>query len=181
MKKTYLFSLILTFAFLSCQNKQVNNQLSSLNMELSEALLGDNFENIDFETIPRLTMAQYDSLQLKKVSGLQGYDTTYLSMGNTIFSNENGKILTIQVITGGEITEYLLSYGKDGILIDNLLVAYEDMVEYYSQVTSKINSNNIIVQTINFNYNDSEDSPIETSDTIIEKYKITPEFKFILD
>ena len=61
----------------------------------------------------------------------------------------------------------------------HLLVAYEDMVEYYSEVSSKINSKEIIVQTINFTYSDNDDDQVEKSDTAFVKYQITPEFKFI--
>ncbi len=53
------------------------------------------------------------------------------------------------------------------------------MVEYYSEVSSKINSKEIIVQTINFTYSDSDDDQVEKSDTAFVKYQITPEFKFI--
>ena len=184
MKKIILFCITLTVVFISCQNKQsnsfaFNNQLDSINISLNDSTLSNNFGNIDFERLPRLTMAEYNNLQLDKVTGLQGYDTTYLSMGRTLLLNDDGKIITIQVITDGEISEYLISYDKNGNLMDNLIVAYEDMVEYYSRISTQINSNQITVQTINFSYSDGEDNPVESSDTAITKYQITPEFKFI--
>lgn len=192
MKKIYLFNIILVTIFVSCQNKQENtsigstlplstipSQIKSLDVVLNNTTLGNNFENIDFDKLPRLSMALYDSLKLSMVDELKGYDTTYLSMGRILLENENGKIITVQVITDGEITEHLLSYDKDGKLVDNLIVAYEDVVEYYSQVSSKINSNQIIVQTVNFTYAETDKGSPELSDTIIKKYKITPEFRFV--
>ena len=100
-------------------------------------------------------------------------------MGRILLSNETGRIITIQVISDGEIMEYLVSYNSSGQLVDNMLVAYEDMVEYYSEVSSTIQSNNIIVQTVNFTYTDEQGDPIEDSDTTVAKYQISPEFKFI--
>lgn len=177
--------------FISCQNKQENigvntlslstipSQIKSLDVVLNDTTLGNNFENIDFDRLPKLSMTLYDSLKLAMVDDLQGYDTTYLSMGRILLENENGRIITIQVITGGEITEHLLSYDKHGNLVDNLIVAYEDMVEYYSEVSSKINSNRITVQTVNFTYDEADGEPVELSDTIIKRYQITPEFRFV--
>jgi len=185
MKKIYLFCFILLVIFLSCQNKQKEIEpparLDSLHIRLEETTLSNKAESIDLMTISRLSQSRYDSLQLAKVKELEGYDIADLTMGKILLSNDNGKMLTVQVITDGEITELLLSYDKDGNLVDNLIVAYEDMVEYYSQITSSINSDSITVQTINYIYSDSEDNTQETSDTIITKYKITPEFRFILD
>ncbi|MBK5722338.1 hypothetical protein JGH11_15795 [Dysgonomonas sp. Marseille-P4677] len=186
MKKIFLFSFTLTVIFISCQNKQsnsfvFNNRLDSIHISINDTMLSNNFGNIDFERLPRLTMAEYKNLQLDKVTGLQGYDTTYLSMGRTLLLNDNGKIITIQVITDGEIAEYLISYDKSGNLMDNLIVAYEDMVEYYSRISTQISSDQITVQTINFSYSDKDDNPIESSDTAITKYQITPEYKFILN
>lgn len=189
MKKIYLFNFVFVFILISCQEKQGSNivkipstipaHINSLDVVISDTNLGDNFDNIDFDKLPRMTMVLYDSLQLSKISDLQGYDTTYLSMGRILLSNENGRIITIQVITGGEISEYLVSYDKGGQLIDSMVVAYEDMVEYYSAVTSIINSNKITVQTVNFTYADEYGNPIELSDTAITRYQITPEFRFI--
>lgn len=184
MKKIYLFVLTFTVIFISCQNKKssdfaFNTELDSINVSLNDSALGSNFQSVDFENLPRLTMAEYDSLQLQKVTGLEGYDTTYLSLGKTLLVNNSGKIITIQVITDGEISEYLISYDKDGNIKDNLIVAYEDMVEYYSQTSSKINADQITVQAINFNYSDKDDNALESSDTLISKYKITPDFKFV--
>lgn len=186
MKKILLFGFTPAVIFISCQNKQAssfafNNQLDSISISLNDTTLSNNFGSIDFEKLPRLTMVEYNNLHLDKIAGLQGYDTTYLSMGRTLLLNDDGKIITVQVITDGEISEYLISYDKSGNLIDNLIVTYEDMVEYYSRISTQISSNQITVQTINFTYSDKENKPIETSDTSIIKYQITPELKFIMD
>lgn len=182
MKKIYLFSFIFLVTIVSCQNKQSENkqaQLDTLNVELSETQLSNKADSMDLTNIARLTEKEYTDLQLFNVKGLEGYSAEDLSMGRILLANDNGKILTVLVITDGEITEYLLSYDKSGNLQDNLLVAYEDMVEYYSEVSTKINSKEIIVQTINFTYSDSDDDQVEKSDTAFVKYQITPEFKFI--
>lgn len=184
MKKIYLFSIISFAIFISCQSKQENKtdaQLDKLDIELTEKELSSKIDSIDLASISRLTQKEYDDLQLSKVKGLEGYELSDLTMGQTLLDSTNGKILTVQIITDGEITEYLLSYDKDGNLVDNLIIAYEDMVEYYSEVTSKINSNKITVQTINFTYDGEDGNQSQTSDTAIAKYQITPEFKFITD
>lgn len=185
MKKVNLFSFILLSVLLfSCGNKQVKDaqpQLSSLNIELQETALSTKLKDIDLTRLPRLTPEEYDRMQLARVKNLEGYDLSDLTMGEILFANEQGKILTIKVITDGEITEYLLSYDKNGNLLDNLLVAYEDMVEYYSEVSSKINSNKIIVQTVNFTYGDEDGSNAEKSDTAFTNYQITPELRIVND
>lgn len=185
MKKIYLFSFILITSLVSCQNKQPEfqqqAQLDTLNIELSEMLLSSKADSIDLTKIKRLTQKEYNDLQLFNVKGLGGYGVSDLCMGHTLFSNENGKILTVHVVTDGEITEYLLSYDKSGTLQDNLLVAYEDMVEYYSEISSRIKSKEIVVQTVNFTYGNEEDELSEKSDTAFVKYQITPEFKFVMD
>lgn len=157
----------------------IPSHLKDLDVVISDTALRNDFENIDFDNLPRMTKVLYDSLQISKITYLQDYDTTYLSMGRILLSNETGRIITIQVISDGEIMEYLVSYNSSGQLVDNMLVAYEDMVEYYSEVSSTIQSNNIIVQTVNFTYTDEQGDPIEDSDTTVAKYQISPEFKFI--
>ena len=182
MKKIYLFSFIFLVTIVSCQNKQSEikqAQLDTLNVELSETQLSNKADSMDLTNIARQTEKEYTDLQLFNVKGLEGYSAEDLSMGRILLANDNGKILSVLVITDCEITEYLLCYDKSGNLQDNLLVAYEDMVEYYSEVSTKINSKEIIVQTINFTYSDSDDDQVEKSDTAFVKYQITPEFKFI--
>lgn len=184
MKRIYLFGLIFTVISVSCQKKQISlyeTQLNPLKVDIVDISLESSSNSIDLTKIQRLTQEQYNSLQLEKVKGLEGYELSDLSMGQTLLDNENGKILTIQIITDGEITEYLLSYDKNGNLIDNLIVAYEDMVEYYSEISSKIKSNEIIVQTINYTYDEVNSDSGGTADTAIVKYQITPEFKFVMN
>lgn len=186
MKKIYLFiGIILTIILFSCQNKQEKqgqiSSLESLDAKIEETTLSNKVEDIDLMKISRLTQSQYDSLQLSKVKELQGYDIADLTMGRILLNNDFGKMVTVQIITDGEITELLLSYDKNGNLVDNLIVAYEDLVEYYKEVTSSINSNKITVQTINFNYYDVGSNTIETADTIRTNYQITPELRFIID
>lgn len=183
MKKISLFSFILVIIFLSCQNKQEQQGqrplFESLHINLADTSLSYKAETIDLMKVLRLSQLQYDSLQLSKVKELQGYDIDDLTMGKILLNNNLGKILTIQIITDGEITELLLSYDKDGNLKDSLIVAYEDLVEYYKQITTSINSDTISVQTINFNYYAVGYNTIETADTVVTNYRITPELKFI--
>lgn len=185
MKSIYLFLIlfsVFSFSLFSCLNKKDNNAqllINELHIELDETKLSNSFEKVDMMALPRLTQDEYNNLQLGDVQELQGYDTAYLCMGKSLLDSAIGKIITVKVITDGEITEVLLSYDKNGKLIDNLIVAYEDMVEYYCRVSSLIVSDQITIQTINYNYAD-EDSKIEEScDTTIKKYTISPEFRFL--
>jgi len=184
MKKIFLSSLIVPVALLvSCGNKSTIDQSSIKNLDVvfDEIALSNKLNSIDLTKVARLSQMQYDSLQLVHVEGLQGYDINDLTMGNVLFENQNGKILTIRVITDGEVTEYLLSYDKEGCLQDNLLVAYEDMVEYYSEVTSRINSNKIMVQTVNFSYDGDSGNTLEKADTAITNYQITSELRIVTE
>mgnify|MGYP001126622575 CR=1 FL=1 len=184
MKTVFIISLsTICLSFFSCGNKQPNNQpvIDQLDVELNEIDLSNILNSIDLTKVQRMTQAEYDTLQLKQVEGLQGYDINDLTMGSTLFSNDKGKIVTVHVVTDGEVTQYLLSYDKDGKLLDNLLVAYEDMVEYYSEVSSHINSNKIKVQTVNFTYGDESGNDVQTADTAINSYRITPEFRIVTD
>lgn len=185
MNTVFIFCLMaLSYVFFSCGNKQVNEQpsrIKDLNIELDKIALSNKLNTIDLTKIERLSKIQYDSLQLSKVEGLQGYDLADLTMGRVLLANENGKILTILVITDGEVTEYLLSYDNSGNLLGNLLVAYEDMVEYYSEVTSCINSNKIMVQTVNFTYGDESGNVVEKSDTAVTNYQITADLRIVTD
>ncbi|MBB4037514.1 hypothetical protein GGR21_003431 [Dysgonomonas hofstadii] len=185
MKTTFIFGpLALSLMLFSCgsnQAKEQQSQVKNLDIQLDEVALSSKLNTIDLTKVERLTQIQYDTLQLAKVEGLQGYDIADLTMGRVLLSNENGRILTIQVVTDGEITEYLLSYDKNGVLQGNLLVAYEDMVEYYSEVTSRINSNKIMVQTVNFTYGDETGNTLEKADTAVISYQITKDLKIVTD
>lgn len=177
----FLFTTILLLSN-SCQNRHNDNtfnKIQQLDLHLDETELSNEQANIDFGTIPRLSQAEYDSLQLKSIEDLTGYDSQDLSMGHILFDSEDGRIITIRIITEGELTEYLLSYDKDGNLTDKLLVAYEDLVEYYSQVSTKIKSNQITIQTVNYIYNEEDSEDTISTDTIIASYQITPDLKFI--
>ncbi len=156
-------------------------ELNPLRIDLADISLKGNFNSIDITKIKRLTQSEYDQLQLAKVESLEGYGCNDLSTGQTLLKNENGKIITIQIISDGEVSEYLLSYDRNGNLVDNLIVAYEDMVEYYSEVSSRINANEITVQTINYTYDEMDEDTDGRADTAVVRYKITPEFKFIND
>lgn len=179
MKKfhiTYIIALLVSVV--SCQSKQSADKLDGMNFNLSDSTHYDESGSLAVNP-DRMTQALYDSLQLAEISDLQGYEPGDLSMGRVLLENEYGKIITIHIITEGEITEYLLSYDANNQLTDNLLVAYEDMVEYYSAVSSKINDNKIVVQTINYTYGGSDGNSKETSDTSFVNYQITNELKFI--
>lgn len=179
------FILMSVLGLISCESKsnkvaEVSPQSIPDEIILEDSTLGQYFDKIDFTKLKRLTQAQYDSLQLKQINSLSDYGLEDLSMGKTLFEGGSGKLLTLQVITEGEITEYLLSYDTKGNLVDSLVVAYEDMVEYYTQISSLIKKNQILVQTINFTY-DGNNGNEEESDTTIAKYQITPELRFLAD
>ena len=183
MKKHYVLYTILILSISCRNNKQDNNNPTQmhLNVELNETNLGNKADSIDFSSISRLTQAQYDSMQIRNIEDINVYEPKDFSMGRILFNEKNGKLLTVQIITEGEITEYLLSYNNEGKLMDNLLVAYEDLVEYYSQISTTIKSNEIAVQTITFNYEDADENSSESADTVIVNYQITPDLKFVLN
>ncbi|MDR2953857.1 MAG: hypothetical protein LBV43_02110 [Prevotella sp.] len=182
--------ILLTLLFLSCQNRQENKMghniediptirtEDTLSFYTASTLL-DNGEEIDLMKVPRLTRFEYYKMQLNKVPELKGYNTNYLSKGKTLSDNENGKLITVSIISDGEITEFLLSYDKDGKLIDNMIVAYEDMVEYYSQKSYNITVDIITLREVKFSYMDIKGSYYETSDTTYVSYKISPDLRFI--
>lgn len=177
----FLFTTILLLSN-SCQNRHNDNtgsQIQSLSFKLDDTSLESKLNDVDFESIPRMSQQEYDSLQINSIEDLNGYDSQDLSMGHVLFDSEDGKIITIRIITEGELTEYLLSYDRHGGLIDKLLVAYEDLVENYSQISSSIKSDTIKIQTINYTYDDSSDEEKEIADTVVSNYQITPELKFI--
>lgn len=187
IKYTLFLAFGIFLLFTGCQDKQhkeqrrVSDNLNTLDVKLSETKLSCSIDSLDMMKITRLSQEQYDDLQLYNVKGLEGYTIANLCTGQTLIDSPSGKILTVQVITEGEITEYLLSYDKEGKLQDNLIVAYEDMVEYYSQISSVINSDMICVQTINFTYDGVDGNATESSDTSVVRYKISPEYRFVLD
>ncbi len=178
----FLFTTILLLSN-SCQNRHndnTHNQIHLLNLQLDETTLsGGESGDIDFSQIPRLSQKEYDSLQIKSIEDLDGYDSQDLSMGHILFDSEDGKIITIRIITEGELTEYLLSYDRHGSLTDKLLVAYEDLVENYSQISSNIKSDTITIRTVNYSYDEKNGEETEIADTIVSNYQITPELKFI--
>ena len=177
----FLFTTIILLSN-SCQNRHNDNtqsQIKQLDLKLNESLLVNKPDSFDFTQIPRLSQQEYDSLQLKSIEDLDGYDSQDLSMGHILFDGEDGKIITIRIITEGELTEYLLSYDRHGSLTDKLLVAYEDLVENYSQISSNIKSDTITIQTLNYMYDEINGEEIETCDTVFASYQITPELKFI--
>lgn len=185
MKQIYFLGLIILLLLTACQDKLkkesqiMDKSLTSLNVKLSKTKLSCRADSIDLMKVSRLSQREYDQLQLYNVKELQGYTISDLSNGRVVVDDEYGKILTVQIITDGEITELLLSYNKEGKLQDNLIVAYEDLVEYYTQVTSMIESDSIMVQTVNFTYDGEDGNSAESSDTTVVKYQITPEFKFV--
>jgi len=180
-----LLPLIMLLALLfSCGQKDKETppqKIEELSLVLDPVLLNEEFGNLDLTRIARLTQSQYDSLQLVNVEELTGYDINYLSMGSVLLENENGKIITVRIITDGEATEFLLSYDRNGILMDNLMVAYEDLVEYYSEVTSRIQSNKIAVKTINYTYGDESGNTMEKSDTLIANYMLTNDLRIVME
>ena len=148
-------------------------------INLPDSIFFDNkFEDLDVEgsAASALTINQdtYDKLQLSNIEAFAYYSKDNFIVNKTLYEGENGKIISIYVITGGEVMEYLFSYDKDGKLKDSLLVAYTDNVEYFSTITSKLKSGKMIaVETINFSYDEAN-----TTDTITTWYNITPELKF---
>lgn len=193
MKKTYIFFFITVLLF-ACRNNKVEQETIESNVNKDTIVKIDTTENsikqkpsvndiyIEFDynidsiynsKAPRMTQKEFNNLQL---GSLKHFPYTYdlLSKDQSIYENQNGKIVTVEAYTGGERAKYLLSYNRDNKLLDFLLVSYEDYVEYFSRTSSMIKNGEIIVTEINY----TDDSIEGKSDTVIDKYKISPELKF---
>lgn len=188
IRRSLISSLILFFilSLSACNSKSKKEaDVSTLSLPdkivLQDSTLGKYFDVIDFNKLKRLSQAEYDSLHLVQINSLSGYGLEDLTMGQILFNGVNGKLLTLHVITEGEITEYLLSYDPKGNLVDSLIVAYEDMVDYYTEVSTLIKKNEILVQTVNFTYDGKDGNEETASDTSMTKYQITPSLRFLTD
>lgn len=166
----------------SCQNRQNEYnqpQIQLPDLRLEETTTGDKSDTINISRLPKLSQQEYDSLQIKDIEDFIGYDSQDLTMGQVLIDNEEGKVISIHIITEGELTEFLLSYDRHGNLKDKLLVAYEDLVENYSQISSTIKSGIITVQTINYIYDETDSLATETADTIFTTYEISSQLEFV--
>lgn len=177
----FLFSTILLISP-SCLNKpseykQTQTQLPDLWLE--ETTLSNRVDSSTLSILPRLSQQEYDDLQISSIEDLTGYDSQDLSMGKILIDSEDGKVISVHIATEGELTEYLLSYDKDGMIKSKLLVAYEDLVENYCQISSTIKSGTITIQTINYTYSESDSLENDIADTITTYYHISPEFEFV--
>lgn len=182
MKTSHIFFFIILLLSSSCQkgrNNEKQTQIQLPDLSISEHALMEGSDSIELNSLKRLSQQEYDSLQIQSIEDFIGYDLQDLSIGRVLFDSEEGKIISIHIITEGELTEFLLSYDKYGNPRDKLLVAYEDLVENYSQITSTIKSGTITIQTVNYFYNDEDSIESETADTVIANYKISPELRFI--
>lgn len=146
------------------------------NQENFEENLIDNHVDIIFiqgwdsiGSIVSLSPNHYDSLQLRKITHLP-YTLNDKFSYRIVSNTNNQRLLVLKLDIESEIYQYLLAYNKDGILISDLLVSYEDFVEYFSTISSIIKDDIIEVKTISM-----ED---EKSDTIINSYKIMPNLTF---
>lgn len=188
MKQICIYSLLFLILSVSCQNSQQGTIVPVAQVQANDLATSDIQEvveiksskryiytdSIDYMKFPRISSKEYNELQLSKVKEISEYDISYIAKGDVVLSNEKGKIISIYIVTGGEISEYLISYNSKGDLVDSVLVAYEDFVEYYSQVSSFIDKSGLVIQTVNFNYEEEE----ETSDTLTIKYELTNELRF---
>lgn len=180
MRFYYFLILVLAFFLFSCQFNRSSKEEQSKVGFLKDITFNLDKDSVNYDAMPRLTKEEFDSLQIKKIQYLENTDIAYLSMGEVLYSGDKGKIITLWVLSEGETIEYLLSYNKEGNLLDNAMVAYEDIVEYYSKTYSQIKSDQLTITTITFSY-EGVDDVVEKSDTSVVKYRITPDFKFLKD
>lgn len=145
---------------------------SVFTVDIKLTKLDNNWNKLDQEN-NILSLAEYDSLGLGKLSFIGPYGELQYEKGEVLLKSDNKELLTIKTISSGEISEYLLGYVNNQVS-DSLLVAYEDNVEYFSKVSSVITKDTITVMAINWDYSGMK----EIVDTIISRYIITPELKF---
>lgn len=136
----------------------------------------DNWNNLPSLVANKIDQSVYDSLNLNKLDFIPSYDYSDLVV-DVLSSNDslNTKLVLLTVINSGEIIEYLMTYNQD-VLIDDLMVYYEDNVEYYQQITSSIINDSVCVTSVR--WNDDHENYAEKSDTIIENYLLTPTLHF---
>ncbi|MCD7971890.1 MAG: hypothetical protein LUG18_04370 [Candidatus Azobacteroides sp.] len=186
MKKYSIFIFIIFIIHFSCKNQKdtcartLPESWNSVCIEFDHGELAENYNNIDFNQFPCLTSSQYDSLQLDKVNELEGFDPAYLSINRKVVSNDKGNIISVKLLANGQISECLISYDKDGNLIDDLTVAYEDLVEAESRIYSEMTANLITIRSIDFVYPEKEEELVGISDTVTLRYEITPDLRFLM-
>lgn len=181
LKSYYIYYLLLILCMSSCNGCKRQQGADSVDgtgcdsvfiVDIQQTSFDNNWNKLDQES-NILSLAEYDSLGLDKLSFIGPYGEFQYEKGEELLKSRNKKLLTIKSISSGEISEYLLGY-VDNQVSDSLLVTYEDNVEYFSKVSSIIAKDTITVMAINWDYSGMK----EISDTIISKYIITPELKF---
>lgn len=127
----------------------------------------------------KITEAQFNELQLHKMDRFKdrkfSQENVDVTVADTLYSNGKSKVILIVDNTGGEYAGYLVSYDVNGNYVSDIEVVYEDVVEYYSTVSSVIHNDTIRSQTINTEYTDDEK---EKRDTVNEVYVLTKNMVF---
>lgn len=175
--KYILITLTLIVLLAACrqttkEGQETSNSVDSLNNK-KEAVSFSVPDSIDMAKLSKIDFDQYESLQLDSV--VRNFDELDVYLGMS-YPLESGKLQTVWAISSGEASIYLVSY-RDNAMIDYATVAYSDWVEYYSSTTSILMNNELVVQTLEYNYDESED--VERNDTLISQYKISPDLKFV--
>lgn len=194
--KSLCLVAILFIACVSCKEKSkqadkaINNDYS---INLTEQVIGNNW-NGDELIAEYLSEAVYDSLKLGKLPFIPPFGEMDFQIGKVFVDTLGYKMLTLRLVSSGEISEYLLTY-ENGEPIDFLMVAYEDNVEYFSTTKTFLKGDSLLVETITYSGDDTDadkdESEVVTNeselslsasnnlaDTLFSHYLITPDFRF---
>ena len=136
----------------------------------------NNWDNLPSLVAQKMDISLYDSLNLNNLNFIPPYE--YADFVIDILSSNDSlesRIGILTVINSGEILSYLMTYHQN-VLVDDLMVYYEDNVEYYQHITSTINNDSICITSVT--WKDDFDNYRNNSDTTIENYLLTPTLQF---
>lgn len=166
----YIFVIISPVLFYSCKKEKKELTLN-FNKDFK-----DKWNSLADLSQNKITQTTYDSLQLSQLKFIPNYNNAQF-VYDVLLDNDSTslKMTSVTIINSGEILEYLISY-HNNVLIDSIMVYYEDNVEYYQQIYSSLNNDTITITHITTR--EDVDNLISTNDTIQEKYFVSPTLQF---
>ena len=106
-----------------------------------------NFNYFNFEGTNKITKKDITKLNLHTIDK---YAENYYMNYRVKFS-DNFSSLVITIKSGDhELFTYLINFDKDNKMIDKLLIAYDEIAESASMMTSKINRDSILVERTSY-------------------------------
>lgn len=156
----------------SCKEKSKQETII-LNLEKK---FTNNWSDPLYHTQQKINEEEYNDLQLETLKFVPAFANSDFIADTLLLDTLGQKIIALRIINSGEILEYLLTY-KDNKLVDNLLVSYEDNVEYYEQISSILKNDSIITSIIR--WEDDFSTSIDQADTVKIRYHLTPTLHFL--